>query len=408
MRGSGAQEKTVSDAPMGHAPPLPDDLRAALAEGRVTAHYQPIVDIRRGRLMQLEALARWIDPDRGSIPPSDFIPLAERSGLIGTITTLMIERALGDLALWRARVPGLLVAVNLSADSFAEPQLPDVIGGALAAAGCEAGCLGLEITESVLMKRPERSQGHVERLRALGVRVAIDDFGTGYSSLRYLQLLPVDEIKIDRQFIETSVDDRNSQVIVRSVIALCHELGFGVVAEGVADRDVWDLLAALSCDSAQGYFVAKPMPPEAVGRWIEDWQRTRPAAHPATPANGGRRDKPLVLIVDDEPTIVSLIEGVLGERGYRVITALNGQEALEAVARDRPSLVLLEIHVPIIGGEGFVTELVARRIDVPVVAMTAGPIAARWARKMGVQGSLAKPFSVMELLAAVERLATVN
>ncbi len=408
MRGSEAQEKTVRDAPMGHAPPLPDDLRAALAEGRVTAHYQPIVDIRRGRIMQLEALARWVDPDRGSIPPSDFIPLAERSGLIGTITTLMIERALLDLAVWRARVPGLRVAVNLSADSFAEPQLPDVIGRALTAAGCEAGCLGLEITESVLMKRPEQSQGHVERLRALGVRVAIDDFGIGYSSLKYLQLLPVDEIKIDRQFIETSVDDRNSQVIVRSVIALCHELGFGVVAEGVADRDVWDLLAALSCDSAQGYFVAKPMPPEAVGPWIEDWQRTRPAAHPATPANGERREKPLILIVDDEPTIVSLLEGVLGERGYRVSTALNGQEALEAVARDRPSLVLLEIHVPIIGGEGFVTELVARRIDVPVVAMTAGPIAARWARKMGVQGSLAKPFSIMELLAAVERLATVN
>jgi two-component system response regulator MprA len=127
-----------------------------------------------------------------------------------------------------------------------------------------------------------------------------------------------------------------------------------------------------------------------------------------TPVDGGRREKPLVLIVDDEPTIVSLIEGVLGERGYRVSTALNGQEALDAVIRDRPSLVLLEIHVPIIGGEGFVTELVARRIDVPVVAMTAGPGAARWARKMGVQGALSKPFSVAELLAAVERLAAVG
>jgi CheY-like chemotaxis protein len=300
------------------------------------------------------------------------------------------------------------VAVNLSADSFAEPQLPDAVGRALAAAGCEAGGLGLEITESVLMQRPERSQDHVERLRALGVRVAIDDFGTGYSSLKYLQLLPVDEIKIDRQFIETSVEDRNSQVIVRSVIALCHELGFGVVAEGVADRDVWDLLAALSCDGAQGYFVAKPMPPEEVGSWIEVWERKRPKAHVATSSKEGRHGKPLILIVDDEPTIVSLIEGVLEERGYRVSTALNGQEALEAVARDRPSLVLLEIHVPIIGGEGFVTELVARRIDVPVVAMTAGPIAARWARTMGVQGSLAKPFSVVELLAAVERLVTIN
>ena len=401
-----AQQTTVPERPMASASPLPDELRAALAAGRVIPHYQPIVDIRRGRILQLEALARWNDPVRGPIPPSVFIPLAERSGLVGTITTLMIERALADLGPWRMRVPGLRVAVNLSAESLAAIHLPEAIGRAIAAAGREAGCLGLEITESVLMKRPERSRTHVERLRSIGVRVAIDDFGTGYSSLRYLQLLPVDEIKIDRQFIETSVEDRNSQIIVRSVVALCHELGFAVVAEGVADRDVWDLLLALSCDSAQGYFVAKPMPPEAVGAWIEEWQVTRPAAHPAAAVDVAQ-GRPLVLIVDDEPTIVSLIEGVLIERGYRVTTALNGQEALESVGRERPSLVLLEMRLPVLDGEGFVADLGTRGIDAPVVIMTAGPSAAHWARKLNVAGSIAKPFKVDELVATVERFATV-
>lgn len=194
----------MTHSPEGDAAPA-EQLRAALAAGRVTPHYQPIVDIRSGRILQLEALARWTDGERGSIPPSEFIPLAERSGLVGSITTLMIERALADVRQWQPRVPNLRVAVNLSAESLGEAHLPEQIGHALAASGCEPGSLCLEVTESVLMARPESSRGHVERLRALGVHVAIDDFGTGFSSLKYLQLLPVDTIKIDRQFIETSV-----------------------------------------------------------------------------------------------------------------------------------------------------------------------------------------------------------
>ena len=370
-------------------------------------YYQPIVDIRSGRILQLEALARWQDPEGRFIPPSVFIPVAERSGLVGQITSLMIERALTDLAQWQPRVPGLRVAVNLSADSLAAPHLPEAIGRALAVSGCRGGCLCLEVTESVLMARPEVSQGHIERLRAVGVHVAIDDFGTGFSSLKYLQLLPVDSIKIDRQFIEGSVEERNSQIIVRSVVALCHELGFEVVAEGVADGEVWDLLAALSCDGAQGYFIARPMPPENVTPWIDEWQRTRGMKTQAAPVDV-RPDMPLVLVVDDEPTIVALVEGLLVERGYRVRSALNGQEALEAVDRDRPDLILLEMHLPILDGESFVAELRSRRIDVPVVVMTAGPSAVHWARKLHIEGAIPKPFRIDELLAAVKRFATAR
>ena len=275
---------TLPERPSARAPALHEELRAALERREVVPHYQPIVDIRSGRVQRLEALARWRHADRGFIPPSEFIPVAERTWLIAAITSLMIERGLEDVGRWRTRVPGLRVAVNLPASSLAEPHMPEEVGRALAAAGCEGGCLSFEITESVLMAQPERSQGHVERLRALGIPVAIDDFGTGYSSLRYLQLLPVDSVKIDRQFIAASVEDRNSQIIVRSVVALCHELGFEAVAEGVADREVWDLLAALGCDSAQGYLVAKPMPAEAVEAWLGEWERTGLAARPAPTA----------------------------------------------------------------------------------------------------------------------------
>lgn len=398
---------TLRERPDAHAPALHEELRAALERREVVPHYQPIVDIRSGRVQRLEALARWRHADRGFIPPSEFIPVAERTGLIAAITSLMIERGLEDIGRWRRRVPGLRVAVNLPASSLTEPHMPEEVGRALAASGCEGGCLSFEITESVLMAQPERSQGHVERLRALGIPVAIDDFGTGYSSLRYLQLLPVDSVKIDRQFITASVEDRNSQIIVRSVVALCHELGFEAVAEGVAGRDVWDLLAALGCDSAQGYLVAKPMPAEAVEAWLGEWERTGPAARPA-PAAEAEPGRPLVLVVDDEPTIVALVESILTERGYRVRTALNGQEALEAVDRQRPDLVLIDMHMPIADGEGFAMELRARRIDVPVVLMTAGPSAEHWARKLKVHGALAKPFRVAELLAAVQRFAAVT
>ena len=397
----------MAHSPEGDPSPSPEQLRVALATGVVTPYYQPIVDIRSGRILQLEALARWPGAERGFIPPSEFIPVAERSGLVGKITSLMIGRALADVGQWQTRLPDLRVAVNLSAESLAEPHLPETIGRALAASGCKEGCLCLEVTESVLMARPEVSRGHIERLRAVGVHVAIDDFGTGFSSLKYLQLLPVDSIKIDRQFIETSVEDRNSQIIVRSVVALCHELGFEVVGEGVADSEVWDLLAALSCDGAQGYFVARPMPPASVGPWIDEWQRTRPTTT-QTPVIDAPPDTPLVLVVDDEPTIVALVKGILVERGYRVRSALNGQEALEAVDRDRPDLILLEMRLPIVDGEGFVAELRARRIDVPVVIMTAGPSAVHWARKLRVEAALPKPFQLDQLIAAVERFAAVH
>jgi EAL domain-containing protein (putative c-di-GMP-specific phosphodiesterase class I) len=384
-------------------PPSADELMAALAAGRVTPHYQPIVDLRSGRILQFEALARWPDLERGFIPPSEFIPVAERSGLIAAITSLMIERALADICQWQARLPDLRVAVNLSAESLAEPHLPETIGRVMATSGCREGCLGLEVTESVLMARPEVSRGHIERLRAVGVHVAIDDFGTGFSSLKYLQLLPVDSIKIDRQFIETSVEDRSSQIIVRSVVALCHELGFEVVGEGVADGEVWDLLAALSCDAAQGFFVSRPMPPEAVAPWIDGWQRTRPTTAQA-PAVDAAPGVPLVLVVDDEPTIVTLVAGILVERGYRVRTALNGQEALEAVDRDRPDLILLEMRLPIVDGEGFVAELRSRRIDVPIVVMAAGPSAVHWARKLKLEGAIAKPLQIEELVAVIRKI----
>jgi CheY-like chemotaxis protein len=244
-------------------------------------------------------------------------------------------------------------------------------------------------------------------LRSLGIRVEIDDFGTGYSSLRYLQVLEVDSVKIDRQFVEASVMDRTSEKIVRALIGLCHELGFETVAEGVAEREVWDLVAALGCDSAQGHFIAAALPATKVSPWLEDWAMRRDelasagAHRPTGPIRDG--DGPRILVVDDDPGILAIVRDVLQQQGYRVETASNGAEALRSVEARRPSFVLLDVHMPILSGEGFVKGMRERGIDLPVVVMTAGPAAEHWSTALEAQGTIPKPFGIPDLLAVAAR-----
>ena len=384
-----------------------DELRSAIARGELVPHYQPIVDIRSGRVLRLEALARWPDTTAEWVPPVRFVPVAERNGLIGPLLTSMLDQALRDLAGWRPQLPDLRVSMNLSARSLGRTRSDEAIMRALDQAGASPDWLSLEITESVVVNDVGNARRHIERLRARGIRVEVDDFGTGYSSLRYLQLLAVDSVKIDRQFVEASVKDRASQTIVRAVVGLCHELGFEAVAEGVAERDVWDLLAALGCDSVQGHLIAPAMPAAEVAGWLDGWASRSGAfasavpRRPAGPVLEGTG--PRVLVVDDDPGILTLVRDVLHNDGYRVETAANGLEALRSIEARRPSLVLVDMHMPILGGESFMKALRERGIDVPVVVMSAGPAAHRWAAELGAQGAIAKPFGIADLLAVASR-----
>jgi diguanylate cyclase (GGDEF)-like protein len=250
------------------------DLRDALASGGLTVAYQPKVRLGDGAVCGMEALVRWQHPRLGFISPEDFVPLAEHSGLINELTSFVLGEALGQCETWRQDGPSLGVAVNLSPRTLLDPAFPELVARALARVAVSSGDLTLEITEGSLMTEPEAAIEVMHRIRDLGVQLSIDDMGTGYSSLAYLQRLPVDEVKIDRSFLDTFADPA-SEAVVSAVIDLGHRLDRTVVAEGVEDEITWERLRRLGCDLAQGYWISRPMPAAAVRPWLASWRERR-------------------------------------------------------------------------------------------------------------------------------------
>ncbi len=236
------------------------DLRRALGGDELVVHYQPQVNLMTGRVETVEALVRWEHPREGLLSPAEFVPLAERTGLIRPLTTHVLAQALCQIARWRDRGLDLVVSVNLSARNLHDPHLSTQLLDLLAAHRLPARHLQLELTESSIMDDPERAGTVLRALDELGVRLAIDHFGTGYSSLAYLQRLPVDEIKIDRSFVTGMADRPADRVIVDSTIDLACNLGLTVTAEGVETETVLGLLRAAGCHSVQGYFVSPAVP----------------------------------------------------------------------------------------------------------------------------------------------------
>jgi EAL domain-containing protein (putative c-di-GMP-specific phosphodiesterase class I) len=216
-------------------------------------------------------LLRWPHPQHGFIPPDQFIPLAEHTGLIGPLTQWVLDEALRQCAQWQRSGLMLAIQVNLSMRSLHDITLPKTVASLLDRHQVSAEYLTLEITESALMVDPGRALDVLTRLAEIGVRVAIDDFGTGYSSLGYLKRLPVHEVKIDKSFVLGMGDDGRDEAIVRSVVAMAHALGLEVVAEGVENRTTWDLLLDLKCETAQGYYMCKPLPPAELEIWLQEW-----------------------------------------------------------------------------------------------------------------------------------------
>jgi len=244
------------------------ELRSAIEHDELLLHYQPKLDLRDGTLVGVEALVRWQHPQRGFLPPSEFIPLAEQTGLIYPLSHWVLDAALRQHQIWRGLGIDTPVAVNLSRRVLHDPQLPELVGEALARWDVAPGALVLEITESSLMADPVRAGENLKQLRALGVCMSIDDFGTGFSSLASLKNLSVDELKIDRSFVQAMATDASSRAIVRAIIDLADALKLRVVAEGVEDRATWDVLAELGCDIAQGYFLSRPIAAAELEAWI--------------------------------------------------------------------------------------------------------------------------------------------
>ena len=236
-------------------------LRRALERGEFVLHYQPKVTPTTGAIVGVEGLVRWAHPERGIVPPGEFIPVLEETGMILPLGAWVIEEAARQGRVWQARYPGhppLSICVNLSARQFRHPDLFAQVAQTLRDSGLAPGSFALELTESLLMETGAATLATLHELKGLGIQLAIDDFGTGYSSLRYLQHFPVHALKIDRSFVADVGSDRHVHGIVRAIVALAHTLELEVVAEGVETAAQLAQVRALGCDLVQGYYFARP------------------------------------------------------------------------------------------------------------------------------------------------------
>ncbi|HKN93343.1 MAG TPA: bifunctional diguanylate cyclase/phosphodiesterase, partial [Thermoleophilaceae bacterium] len=243
------------------------DLRRGIEEQQLVLHYQPQLDLALGVPVAAEGLVRWNHPQKGLVPPAEFIEVAEHAGLIKDLTYQVIELGLKDLREWQAAGRDLSLSLNISVRSLLDRHFPREVQRLLTLHGVSGHALTLELTESSLMADPAMAKKAMNELSELGVSFAIDDFGTGYSSLAYLADLPVRELKIDRSFVMAMHTDSRNRIIVRSTIELARNLGLRTVAEGIEDRETFDVVRDLGCELAQGYYMSRPLPFNELERW---------------------------------------------------------------------------------------------------------------------------------------------
>ena len=253
-------------------------LQGAIQRREFALHYQPQIDLVTGNVVSVEALIRWHHPERGLVPPDQFIPLAEEFGLMESLGEWVMQTACRQCRIWRDDgLPAFRVAVNLSAHQFNQDGLPEKILASLNEARLDADCLEVELTESSVMRDPDSTRHMLQGLSDLGVRISVDDFGTGYSSLAYLKRFPLDVLKIDRSFVNDITEDPNDAAIVKTIIALAENLNLQVVAEGVETRQQMDFLRRHNCRLAQGYYFGRPVPADELPSLLRQIEAARAA-----------------------------------------------------------------------------------------------------------------------------------
>ena len=327
---------------------LEQELRRAIAGGELVLHYQPQVSLRSHRVIGFEALVRWMHPTKGLIPPGDFIPLAEESGLIVQLGEWAMERACRQAAAWAGAglEPGVM-AVNVSAAQIRSGTLVATVRRILERTALPPGSLEIEVTESMLIENIEIAAAALDELRAIGVKIAMDDFGTGYSSLGYLRRLPVGRLKIDRSFIRNLTTDPGEASIALAVIAMAHSLNIEVLAEGAESEGQVRTLRAHGCDAVQGYFYSRPLPAEECERGLrgDRWQNAEDDARSDS--------EPAVLVVDDEPGVCNALRRALHGSGCRVLSASGAREGLELLALHEIAVVVSDQCMPEMSGTEF-------------------------------------------------------
>ena len=268
---------------------LETDLRYAIVCNELELFYQPIVRLDDGKLCGFESLVRWNHPRKGLMSPSEFIPLAESTGLITPMTVQILKNACDKLVEWQDLFAPLMLSVNLSARNFSDAQLVDQLETIVRESGIRPASLKLEITETALMKNAAETIELLKRLRALGVSISVDDFGTGYSSLSFLHTFPLDHLKIDRSFVETMGNGNQNRQIVRTIIALAKTLSLEIIAEGIETKEQFRKLRRLGCQYGQGYLFSRPLPVGEIETMLQDkisWAHLLPSGHLASRYDG--------------------------------------------------------------------------------------------------------------------------
>jgi diguanylate cyclase (GGDEF)-like protein len=323
-------------------------LRWAVAKNEFVLYYQPKVDLDSGRIAGLEALLRWQRPGHGLVSPADFIPVLEETGLIVTVGSWVIATVCEQIGRWMRSPTGpLQVSVNVSGRQLVDGDLgADVVAG-IESNGIPAGLLELELTETSLMANTKRTIATLQRLKAFGVQISVDDFGTGYSSLAYLRRFPIDKLKIDIAFIRDITRNPDDAVIARTIIRMAHSLRLEVIAEGVETAAQLTYLRRHHCDQIQGYYFSRPLPLADLQVMLDEGK-----CLPAPPGADGVPRKTL-LLVDDDAEVLGLLQGVLQQDGYDILTALSGAEGLEVLAGNEVQVVICDQRMPTMNGSEF-------------------------------------------------------
>ena len=383
-------------------------LRTALERGEFYVEYQPKISLVTDRTVGVEALLRWMHPERGLIGPLDFIPLAEESGIIVQIGAWVLEQVCRDALRWRTALPGghpLMVAVNVSPRQF-ESDLAETFGGIIGRSGIDPVTVCLEVTESMVMQDADLAIATLRELKSLGLSISVDDFGTGFSSLAYLKRFPLDELKIDKSFVDGLGRDSEATAIVAAVMGMAHALDLRVVAEGVETSDQAVRLRTLGCDEAQGFYYARPGAPGAIDERLVAEAR----ANAGAPTERGRRHAESahigkILVVDDADDVRQLARSSLAAVGFEIREAATGEDAVTMARHFGPDCLVLDVNLP--GISGFDVCRIMRddpaNYGMTIVILTGdvAPSEKIMAFSLGADDYMVKPFSPRDLVSRV-------
>lgn len=322
----------------------------ALQNHEFELNYQPQVDLSSGRISGAEALLRWTSSELGPISPVEFIPVAERSGLIGALGDWVLEQACRQIGAWkRAGLPTVRVAVNLASSQLQQPDLAQRVQTLLLQNDASPAWLGVEVTESMVISDVERASATLREIKAIGVQISLDDFGTGFSSLSCLSRLPIDVVKIDRSFVRDVTADAQDVSVTRAIISMTHGLQMRALAEGVETEGQLSLLVAAGCDECQGWWFSKAVGAADFESMVRAGKRL-PERYVRNP--GGQRERTL-LLVDDEENILAALKRLLRRDGYRIITANSGEQGLRCLAESQVDVIVSDQRMPGMTGVEF-------------------------------------------------------